>query len=171
MKLLEREGGAVLRLVGLGQLRRLLRAFVADLANVSEGDIKQMNMKPIHANKLRHLREKEKERQAAAAETPLEPDEPSPPLSTPAQPPAVCAQARDAGTRIARAVGEYVGDDAVAAAFQPLMGVHAAAMAPEVWISSHFSGLALPPSVDIPLFALEHLSSVCSASFSLMENG
>ena len=158
-------------LVYAGAMKDLGLAFVADLVKVTDDDIVKLHMKPIHANKLRHLRETEKKRQAAAVEAPLEPDDQSPPPGTLAHSPAVCAQARDAGTRVVRAVGEYVGHDVVAAALQPLMGVHAAAMAPEVGVPSCLPWLAFPPNVDILLFPPGHLSCVCSASFFLIENG
>ena len=133
-----KESGAVevlLKANGLGQYASAMAdlglLFVADLAKVTDDDIKTLLMKPIHANKLRHLRDKETERQATAAPAaPVDEDLASAP--GPPAPPAVCAQAREVGTQVARAVGEYIGHDTVVSILQPLMGVHAAAMAPEV---------------------------------------
>ena len=86
-------------------------------------------MKPIHANKLRHLRDKQVSARAAAEVA----DEynTAQPVTAPKLPPPMCQAVRDSGTAFARSAEEYVGADAVSAVLKLVGGLHAFATGPE----------------------------------------
>lgn len=108
---------------------------ISQLAQVTDEDIRDLGMKPIHANKLRHLRDKHVSAAASSAEGGVGEGQPHESREEPAhhapKPPAVCGHASEAGTAMVRALGAHLGDENIARVLGVLMGVHARATGPE----------------------------------------
>ena len=108
---------------------------ILQLAQVTDEDIRDLGMKPIHANKLRHLRDKHVSAAASSAEGGVGEGQPHESREEHAhhaqKPPAVCGRASEAGTAMVRALGAHLGDENIARVLGVLMGVHARATGPE----------------------------------------